>query len=125
TFIKSQVEPLPLWLRHAPNESPEAIAKELIQEGVNARVEAGVVCAEGGRGVTQTRAYRMGQVEIQDLSSQQIAASVAVKSGQKVWDACAGAGGKTLAIAANMNNKGSLIATDLYDYKLLELKRRA
>lgn len=125
TFIKSQVEPLPLWLRHATNESPEAIAKELIQEGVNARVEAGVICAEGGRGVTQTRAYRMGQVEIQDLSSQQIAASVAVKSGQKVWDACAGAGGKTLAIAANMNNKGSLIATDLYDYKLLELKRRA
>lgn len=125
TFIKGQVEPLPLWLRHAKGESAEAIARDLIQEGVNARVEAGVICAEGGRGVTQTRAYRTGKIEIQDLSSQQIAASVQVTSGQKVWDACAGAGGKTLAIAANMGNKGSLVATDLYDYKLLELKRRA
>jgi 16S rRNA (cytosine967-C5)-methyltransferase len=69
--------------------------------------------------------YRQGVVEIQDLASQQIAAAIAVRSGEKVWDCCAGAGGKSLAIAARMNNKGVLLATDLHGYKLDELKRRA
>jgi len=45
--------------------------------------------------------------------------------GQRVIDTCAGAGGKTLHIAALMENKGQLIAMDIYENKLKELKRRA
>src|SRR5690625_5861392 len=43
----------------------------------------------------------------------------------RVVDACAGAGGKSLHLAAKMENKGQLIALDIYEGKLKELKRRA
>ena len=48
-----------------------------------------------------------------------------VKPGMRVVDTCAGAGGKTLHLATMMENKGQIIALDIYDHKLRELKRRA
>jgi 16S rRNA (cytosine967-C5)-methyltransferase len=45
--------------------------------------------------------------------------------GMRVVDTCAGAGGKTLHMAALMENKGLLIAMDLYESKLKQLKIRA
>jgi 16S rRNA (cytosine967-C5)-methyltransferase len=126
TFIQNQSLPLPLWVRNNSTMSERDVADSLIADGVNAEVDAnGFVYADGGRGINQARLYKTGEIEIQDLSSQHIALAVAVEPGQKVWDACAGAGGKTLAIASRMGNKGVIVATDLYDYKLLELKRRA
>lgn len=125
-FIEQQQQVPPLWLRPQRDQSHAAVAEALSQAGVRVRLEdAQSLCAEGGKGIAATKIYKDGLVEIQDLASQQIAAAVAVQPGQKVWDACAGAGGKSLAIAACMNNKGVLVATDLHAYKLDELKRRA
>ena len=45
--------------------------------------------------------------------------------GQRWWDACAGAGGKTLQLASLMKNKGCIVASDIREYKLLDLKKRA
>ena len=59
-----------------------------------------------------------GQVEIQDEGSQLVALLVDARPGQRVVDFCAGAGGKTLAIAAEMNNKGRVIACDVLDTRL-------
>jgi 16S rRNA (cytosine967-C5)-methyltransferase len=62
---------------------------------------------------------------VQDASSQLVAPFLQVKPGQFVVDACAGAGGKSLHLAALMENKGQLLALDIYDYKLKQLKLRA
>lgn len=69
--------------------------------------------------------FKEGWFEVQDISSQQVGELLDVKPGMRVVDACAGAGGKTLHLAALMQNKGQIIATDIYDFKLTELKRRA
>ncbi|MBB3167154.1 RsmB/NOP family class I SAM-dependent RNA methyltransferase [Simiduia aestuariiviva] len=124
-FITRQTQTPPLWLRLLPNQDLQAVCAQLQADDVNAKIVGEHLCALGGRGVQATLPYKRGQLEIQDLASQQIAAAVGVQPGQKVWDACAGAGGKSLAIAARMHNKGSLYATDLHEHKLTELKRRA
>jgi 16S rRNA (cytosine967-C5)-methyltransferase len=72
-----------------------------------------------------TSAFKDGLFEVQDAGSQTIAPFLEVAPGMRVFDACAGAGGKTLQLAASMQNKGQIIATDIYQNKLNELKRRA
>ncbi|MBK6979777.1 MAG: RsmB/NOP family class I SAM-dependent RNA methyltransferase [Cytophagaceae bacterium] len=69
--------------------------------------------------------YKKGFFEVQDAGSQMIAEFLDVKPGERVIDACAGAGGKSLSLAANMKNSGRLIALDVEEHKLLELKKRA
>lgn len=124
-FIQQQVTTPPLWLRVQKHADVVDVCDSMQRQGVKAQLdEQQRLSARGGVGVHSTEEYKNGVVEIQDIASQQIALTVAAKPGQKVWDACAGAGGKTLAIAAKMNNKGALVATDLHEYKLDELKRR-
>ena len=75
--------------------------------------------------VFKTKAFTNGFFEVQDASSQQVGYFTQVEPGLRVIDTCAGAGGKTLHLAALMKNKGQLIALDIYENKLKELKRRA
>jgi 16S rRNA (cytosine967-C5)-methyltransferase len=72
-----------------------------------------------------TDAFQKGWFEVQDASSQKVAKFLNPKPGSRVVDACAGAGGKSLHLAALMENKGQIIALDIYENKLKELKRRA
>jgi 16S rRNA (cytosine967-C5)-methyltransferase len=75
--------------------------------------------------VFKIEAFKMGWFEVQDASSQLVADFLEVAPGMKVVDVCAGAGGKTLHLSALMQNKGSLIAMDIYESKLKKLKVRA
>lgn len=75
--------------------------------------------------VFKTDAFKNGWFEVQDASSQLVAEFLDVKPGMKVVDTCAGAGGKTLHLAALMNNTGQLTAMDIYESKLKKLKIRA
>jgi 16S rRNA (cytosine967-C5)-methyltransferase len=75
--------------------------------------------------VFMTDAFKEGMFEVQDASSQLVAAFLDVAPGMRVVDTCAGAGGKTLHLASLMENKGQLIAMDLYESKLKQLKLRA
>jgi 16S rRNA (cytosine967-C5)-methyltransferase len=75
--------------------------------------------------IFKTTAFKEGLFEVQDASSQLVAPYLDLGPGMRVIDACAGAGGKTLHIAALMQNKGRIIAMDTEAWKLDELLKRA
>ena len=72
----------------------------------------------------ETAEFKEGLFEIQDEGSQLVAAHVKVKPGDHVLDFCAGAGGKTLAFAYQMQNKGQIYLYDLRAHALLQAKKR-
>ncbi|HEX8515294.1 MAG TPA: methyltransferase domain-containing protein [Bacteroidia bacterium] len=77
------------------------------------------------RNVFRTESFHKGLFEVQDAASQMVSEYLNVAPGMRVIDACAGAGGKTLHLAALMKNKGRIIAMDTKEKKLAELKKRA
>lgn len=106
----------------------EKLQQDLQKEGIETEFLKGYPDAlqlKERANVFKTEAFKNGFFEVQDASSQLVAEFLEVEPGMRVVDTCAGAGGKSLHIAALMKNKGQLIATDIYDNKLKELKRRA
>ncbi|AQS87365.1 tRNA/rRNA cytosine-C5-methylase Nol1/Nop2/Sun [Neoasaia chiangmaiensis NBRC 101099] len=73
---------------------------------------------DGRQPVTAAASFREGLVEIQDEGSQLVVAAVDAKPGERVLDFCAGAGGKTLALAMTMHNKGQIVACDVSAQRL-------
>jgi len=78
-----------------------------------------------GTPVEQWDVYRDGAIEVQDTGSQLACMAVGARPGETVIDLCAGAGGKTLALAADMANRGTLIACDTDRSRLSRLAPRA
>lgn len=77
------------------------------------------------KSIVRNTLYKDGFFEIQDASSQLIAYFLDVKQGMQIIDTCAGAGGKSLHIASLLQNKGQITAMDIYENKLIELRKRA
>lgn len=106
----------------------EKLQKALLNEGIVTEPIKGYASAlrlPERANVFVTDSFKNGFFEVQDASSQLVAEFLDVKPGQRLVDTCAGAGGKSLHLAALMENKGQLIAMDIYGSKLKELKRRA
>ena len=104
------------------------LEKNLNENGVETIVDTkykDALILKERKNVFVTDAFKSGLFEVQDASSQLVAEYLDVKPGMRVIDTCAGAGGKTLHLAALMENKGSIIAMDIYAGKLKELSRRA
>ncbi len=80
---------------------------------------------DGRENAFALEAFQAGGFEIQDEGSQLIALACGARPGWTVVDACAGAGGKSLALAAEMRNKGSLHALDTDADRLDDARRRA
>ena len=78
-----------------------------------------------GTPVEQWPAYGEGRIEVQDGGSQLACEAVEARVGETVIDLCAGAGGKTLALAAAMRNEGTLVAADTDRGRLSKLAPRA
>ncbi len=95
---------------------PEAIAGTLSPDALR--------MPEGTR-IDTLPAFVSGQIEVQDEGSQLIAAACGAAPGMTVIDLCAGAGGKTLALAAAMAGQGRLIACDVDRARLSRLTPRA
>ena len=124
-FIKNQNTRPPLWLRMNYQDKTPQVFTELEKEDFVLRAFENALIATGAKGIFATESYRTGLFEIQDLASQKIGAAVACHPGQLVWDCCAGGGGKTLQIASRLQNKGAVYASDVREYKLEEVKKRA
>ncbi|SNR36758.1 RsmB/NOP family class I SAM-dependent RNA methyltransferase [Lutibacter flavus] len=104
-----------------------SLQKKLAEEGIETTTIIGYPDAlklVERANVFKTNCFSDGLFEVQDASSQLVAAYLDVKPGMRVIDTCAGAGGKTLHLAALMENKGQIIATDIYESKLKKLKIR-
>ena len=106
----------------------EKLKNQLADDGINTYIVKGypdALILEERQNVFRHAAFKAGLFEVQDASSQLVAAALAVEPGMRVIDACAGAGGKALHLAALMENKGKILALDVEDWKLQQAKLRA
>lgn len=109
-------------------EAHDALAAEGIETGGTPLAALGLRVQEAQTGsrpdIEKSQAYKKGLVEVQDEGSQLAAHIAGAKPGEQVIDLCAGAGGKTLALAAAMGNHGQIFACDTEGAKLKNLKPR-
>ncbi len=120
--MKAMNEPAPLDLRvNLLKGNRDDALLALAREGLRAEPTAyspwGLRLANR-QSVTTGKAFQEGLVEIQDEGSQLIALALDAQPGMRVADFCAGAGGKTLAIAMGMGNKGHIVACDVSEPRL-------
>jgi 16S rRNA (cytosine967-C5)-methyltransferase len=126
---------------HALNEEAEVVLrvntlkttrerlKNLLEaDGIRSYLVKGypdALVLEARQNVFRHPSFKEGMFEVQDASSQLVAAALQVEPGMRVIDACAGAGGKSLHLAALMGNKGKVISMDVEEWKLQQAKLRA
>lgn len=108
--------------------SAEKAYNELVEQGLDLEkipdTLSGYTLKER-KNVFTLPAFQSGYFEVQDRASQKVAPLLNPQPGERVIDACAGAGGKTLHLAALMKNKGKIISLDIHAWKLAELEKRA
>lgn len=106
----------------------ELLKNRLAEDGINTHTVKGypdALILEERTNVFRNPAFKEGLFEVQDGSSQLVASALAVEPGMRVIDACAGAGGKSLHLAALMENKGKVLSMDVEEWKLQQTKLRA
>lgn len=106
----------------------DALLATLRQQGLKVRPcersPIGIV-TDGRADIFRTPAFFDGTFEMQDEGSQLVALHAAAQPGERVVDGCAGAGGKTLAMAAQMGGTGTIVALDIHGGRLKALQERA
>ncbi|HEX8640225.1 MAG TPA: RsmB/NOP family class I SAM-dependent RNA methyltransferase [Allosphingosinicella sp.] len=122
---------LPALLERAPLDLRANRLKGSVREALQAFSEAhrtphsplGIRLPEGSR-VEDSEAWASGLVEVQDEGSQLVCLGCGARAGMLVVDLCAGAGGKTLALAAEMANEGRILACDTDRPRLSRMRPR-
>ncbi len=118
----------PLWLRIQAADR-EAVLRELADAGVagepHPALPDAVRIMPGRVNLHNLSVFQQGRVEVQDLASQAVTRVCAAQPGTRWWDACAGGGGKSLALAQAMAGRGTIVASDRRERMLEELRRRA
>lgn len=108
--------------------SPGDLADKLQKEGIQTEksdLSSDALVIKNRKQFLNNDLFKQGMFEVQDSGSQAISLFLNPTPGSRVVDACAGAGGKSLHMAAIMQNKGKIISMDVEALKLEELKRRA
>jgi 16S rRNA (cytosine967-C5)-methyltransferase len=117
----------PTWLRVKPGYQ-EAVDVQLRAFGAKSYAHARLpwaIALPGSPDLAPLRSKLSGFFTVQDLASQCVGLVAAPQPGQRWWDACAGAGGKTLHLLELMRDRGNLLSTDLRPGILEQLKARA
>ncbi len=102
------------------------LAERLREEGFSAvpRLDGTALEVEG-TGILSCRAAEEGLFSVQDISSMIMIRALDPKPGETVLDVCAAPGGKSLAAAERMENRGRVISCDIYDHKLALIRKTA
>jgi len=96
----------------------------LSQKGIEARCENGsVIC--GGFDIAADELYRSGMYTVQDRAAMESALRLAPEAGETVIDMCAAPGGKTTHMAELMENRGRILAFDIYPHKVGLIRKNA
>lgn len=127
SFLDIQNQRPLLWIRLNHSDKYNEVIEDLKVNDfvVNNSSNPNTLSISGTKSVYLLDSFQKGFFEIQDYASQKIGYALNAKPGDYIWDACAGGGGKTMQIASILNNKGVVYATDIREYKLEEVKRRA
>ncbi|MDT8391641.1 MAG: RsmB/NOP family class I SAM-dependent RNA methyltransferase [Lentisphaeria bacterium] len=118
----------PMWLRLQTDKIEETLAvlrAENLDPVPHARLKNAVSVGYPHVNLHQLASFRDGLYDVQDLASQAIGAVCDPTPGQRWWDACAGAGGKSLQLASAMRRKGTVVASDVRPHALQDLTKRA
>jgi len=116
-----------VWVRVQGAEESD-IWSELNDQGLKPWIHRRITTAaklDPDADVHHLDAFTRGELEIQDLASQAVGLVCDPDPGERWWDACAGAGGKSLHLASLMKGKGVVVATDVHAPRLKEAVRRA
>ena len=111
-------------LKSSVEECQEAVRKEGVATERTKLSPFGLIVPKRIN-IFQIQAFRDGLFEVQDEGSQLVPYLLDPKPTAKVLDACAGAGGKTLELAALMKNRGEIVAADVNSFRLDQLRKRA
>ena len=117
------VERAPLDLRVNALKGAQDLFAELGAEPIAGLPDA--LRLPSGTSIEASEPFRGGLVEVQDAGSQMVTLAAKAAPGMKVIDLCAGAGGKSLALAAMMRNEGVVLAADVDRGRLSRLPPRA
>ncbi|MCS6981939.1 MAG: methyltransferase domain-containing protein [Flavobacteriales bacterium] len=112
-------------LKISPQELIHLLESESIHTQPHPLSPEALVVLDKVHSLFSSQAFQKGLYELQDAGSQAVSHFSDPTPGMRVVDACAGAGGKSLHLAALMQNKGHIIALDVSASKLEELRRRA
>ncbi len=118
SFVQNLQKKSPLWIRC--NKDEERVLSEL--QAKDYEYEQGPIahswCLKSGPSLKHLACFQDGCLEAQDLGSQRIGLNLDVAAGDRVWDVCAGAGGKTLQLASLAQGQAQIYATDIRDFIL-------
>jgi 16S rRNA (cytosine967-C5)-methyltransferase len=127
-FLAAANHPGPVTLRaNTLRTTRAALLDSLATDGISARaldVTPWAVEVVGHANLTGCAAWRDAHFEVQDTSSQQVVVAAGARPGDVVVDLCAGRGGKTLALAACMEDRGRLLVHDVDERALRDLRGR-